>query len=227
MAGASWVLLTAISVTEEASRRAGLHARAMLARTSARRVAAFVMGLPYSAWVTRAKTLPALWLLSDERNDARLEWALATLPRGNAFVFRHYHLKDKARRERFEALAAIARAGGHLVVVSGTAELAAEWGADGIYAAPGRLGRIPGLLRLATAHDAVEIHRANRAQADGIFLSPVFPTRSHPGGACLGAGLFRELAAQAASPVIALGGMTAERARELDWPRWAAIDGLS
>ncbi|MEL7317386.1 MAG: thiamine phosphate synthase, partial [Pseudomonadota bacterium] len=28
-------------------------------------------------------------------------------------------------------------------------------------------------------------------------------------------------------PVIALGGMTAERAREIQWPRWAAIDGLS
>jgi len=27
--------------------------------------------------------------------------------------------------------------------------------------------------------------------------------------------------------VIALGGMTAERARAMDWPRWAAIDGLS
>jgi thiamine-phosphate pyrophosphorylase len=28
-------------------------------------------------------------------------------------------------------------------------------------------------------------------------------------------------------PVIALGGMTAEHAKALDWPRWAAIDGLS
>jgi thiamine-phosphate pyrophosphorylase len=28
-------------------------------------------------------------------------------------------------------------------------------------------------------------------------------------------------------PVIALGGMTSPTARRLDWPRWAAIDGLS
>jgi thiamine-phosphate pyrophosphorylase len=177
--------------------------------------------------VARAKTLPDLWLLSDERNDARLEGALATLPRGNAFVFRHYHLEETARRKRFDALADVARAGGHLVILSGSAELAQAWGADGIYAPPGKLGRLDGLLRLATAHDAHEIVLANRAVADGLFLSPAFPTRSHPGGGCLGASRFRALAAQAEMPVIALGGMTAERARALDWPRWAAIDGLT
>lgn len=168
-----------------------------------------------------------LWLLSDERNDARLEWSLATLPKGNAFVFRHYHLKEVARRKRFEELASIARAGDHLVVLSGDANLAIKWGADGIYGPPGKLGKLPGLLRLTTAHDAREIFLANRAKVDGVFLSPVFPTRSHPGGGCLGPDLFHELGARAEMPVIALGGMTAERAKTLDWPRWAAIDGLS
>lgn len=177
--------------------------------------------------MTRAKTLPALWLLSDERNDAKLEGALATLPHGNAFVFRHYHLKERARRERFDALAVLARAAGHLVILSAGAEQAREWGADGLYGAPDKLGKMPGLLRLATAHDAREIHLANAEQVDGIFLSPVFPTHSHPGDGCLGVSLFRELAAQAVMPVIALGGMNAERARDLNWPRWAAIDGLS
>ena len=177
--------------------------------------------------MTDKKTLPNLWLLSDERNDAKLEWALANLPRGNAFVFRHYHLTDRARRQRFEELAAVARTGDHLVILAGAAELAQAWGADGIYGAPGTHGKSPGLLRLVTAHDAREIAIANRAEADGVFLSPVFPTRSHPGGACLGPDLFHELAAQAEMPVIALGGLTAEHAEMLDWPRWAAIDGLS
>lgn len=177
--------------------------------------------------MTREKALPNLWLLSDERNDAQLEPALASLPQGSGFVFRHYHLAEAERRLRFDELAAVARAGRHLVILSGAAELAQAWGADGIYGAPGALTRLPGLLRLATAHDAREIADANRAQADGVFLSPVFPTRSHPGGSCLGVSLFHELAAHAEMPVIALGGMTAERARTLDWPRWAAIDGLS
>ncbi|MDP2131263.1 MAG: thiamine phosphate synthase [Erythrobacter sp.] len=177
--------------------------------------------------MTRANPLPDLWLLSDERNDAALERALARLPRGSAFVFRHYHLDDKARRQRFDALAAAARAGDHLVILSGPAELAQEWGADGIYGPSEKLGKLPGLLRLAAAHNAREIVLANRAGAHGVFLSPVFPTRSHPGGGCLGPEKFHELAVQAEMPVIALGGMTAERAEALPWPRWAAIDGLS
>ncbi|MCB1195994.1 thiamine phosphate synthase [bacterium] len=185
------------------------------------------MARGYSVRVAKLQTLPELWLVSDERNDAKLEWALATLPKGNALVFRHYHLKDRMRRQRFDELAPIARAGGHLMILSGEADIAVQWGADGIYGRPGRLGTGHGLLRLATAHDAREIILANRVKADGIFLSPVFPTRSHKGEGCLGASLFRELAALAEMPVIALGGMNAERARELAWPRWAAIDGLS
>ena len=177
--------------------------------------------------MTREKALPNLWLLSDERNDAQLEQALASLPQGSGFVFRHYHLAEAERCQRFDELAAVARAGDHLVILSGTAELAQAWGADGIYGPPENLATLPGLLNLATAHDAGEIANANRAKADGVLLSPVFPTRSHPGGSCLGVSRFRELAAQAEMPVIALGGMTAERARTLDWQRWAAIDGLS
>ena len=181
----------------------------------------------YSERVSCANPLPRLWLLSDERNDARLEKALASLPRGNAFVFRHYHLAREERRQRFDALAAAARASDHLVILSGPADLAQAWAADGIYGPPGQVGKLPGLLRLATAHDAREIALANRAKFDGVFLSPVFPTRSHPDGAWLGVATFHELAARADMPVIALGGMTAGGAKTLDWPRWAAIDGLS
>jgi thiamine-phosphate pyrophosphorylase len=140
----------------------------------------------YNESVTCANPLPNLWLISDARNDAALEAALARLPHGSALVFRHYHLDDAARRTRFDELAAAARAKGHLVILSGSAELAQAWGADGIYGAPeslsASLGAPSPFLRLATAHDAREIALANAAKADGVFLSPVFPTRSHPGG---------------------------------------------
>lgn len=171
--------------------------------------------------------LPKLWLVSDERNDAQLENAISRLPRGSGFIYRHYHLGDPERWQRFRQLQVLCRALDHLVILADSAPTAHEWGADGIYGPPGKLGKLDGLLRLATAHDAREIFLANRSGADAVIVSPVFPTRSHPDGACLGASLFRELAAQSNIPVIALGGMTAERARELDWPRWAAIDGLS
>ena len=171
--------------------------------------------------------LPDLWLLSDARNDAALEEALATLPEGSGFVFRHYHLQPAKRRERWEMLRSIVRSKNHLMVLSGDADTGIEWGADGIYGPPEELGKRPCLLRLATAHDAREIHLADRNGADALFLSPVFPTRSHPDGTALGAAMFHDLAARSTIPVIALGGMTVERARELGVRRWAAIDGLS
>ncbi|WP_234030250.1 thiamine phosphate synthase [Erythrobacter mangrovi] len=167
----------------------------------------------------RRQSLPLLWLLSDARNDAGLPGALRALPRGSGFVFRHYHLQGGARRQRYEELAQIARECGHLVILSGTE----DWGADGTYGPPDRLSNG---LRLATAHDGDELQSAIGAKADGIFLSPVFPTASHPDAATLGVHRFRVLARQSPVPVIALGGMTHERAGELDWPRWGAIDGL-
>lgn len=178
--------------------------------------------------MARAKTLPDLWLISDARNDAALEGALARLPRGSGFVFRHYHLNGPERLARFRALRRIARARGHRVVLADSALTAREWGADGIYGSPRALWpRRAGLIHLATAHDLGELGLAARLGADAALLSPVFPTATHPGGRSLGAVRFRLLARQAGLPVIALGGMTASRARTLKWQRWAAIDGLS
>ena len=178
--------------------------------------------------MTQIKSLPDLWLLSDARNDAGLERALAKLPRGSGFIYRHYHLPDPERFRRFLALRRIARTHGHKVILADSALTAREWGADGIYGAARSLyPRRAGLIHLATAHDMAELGLAARLGADAVLLSPVFPTRSHPGGAVLGPARFRLLARQTRLPVIALGGMSGTRARSLKWPRWAAIDGLS
>ncbi|HEX7751903.1 MAG TPA: thiamine phosphate synthase [Novosphingobium sp.] len=164
--------------------------------------------------------LPDLWLVSDARNDAALERALARLPRGSGLIVRHYHLAPDARRERFDALARLARRRGHRVVLAGSAEQARRWDADGFYGAPSH-GRG---LHLATAHSLRELRRARHA--DAVLLSPVFATRSHPGARTLGPLRFRLLAARSPVPVIALGGMTKRGAKRLAHPKWAAIDGL-
>ncbi len=175
------------------------------------------------------QSLPLLWLLSDARNDAGLEQALAALPAGSGFVFRHYHLPDEVRHARFAELATAARQAGHVVVLSGDAATARAWGADGVYGAGALERGAEDLLRLATAHSGEEIARAAAAGVDGVdgvFLSPVFATRSHPDAKTLGIHGFHVLAQQSPIPVIALGGMTKARADELGWPRWGAIDGL-
>jgi thiamine-phosphate pyrophosphorylase len=174
------------------------------------------------------QSFPDLWLLSDERNDAALESALRSLPRGSGFIYRHYHLPDEERVARWFELQRIARARHHVVVLADSSLTPREWGADGIYGAPRALyPTTSDLLTLATAHDVADIGLANRLRADAVLLSPAFPTRSHPGAAALGAARFRLLAAHAQMPVIALGGMNRGTARRLQWARWAAIDGLS
>jgi len=171
------------------------------------------------------QTLPALWLVSDLRNDAQLERALHRLPRGSGLIFRHYHLAPVRRARRFALLRALCRRRGHVAVLAGTTREARRLGADGCYGAGARWGGSG--LRLATAHSLREIAAANRAGADAVLLSPAFPTRSHPGARVLGPLRLRLLARRAAMPVIALGGMNPRSARRLAGFGWAAIDGLS
>ena len=174
----------------------------------------------------RQPSFPAIWLVSDARNDKVLERVLERLPRGSGLIYRHYHLPQDERRARFDKLQRIARRRGHWLALSGTSRQARQWRADAAYGSPERLSSGPALLRLVTAHALGEIARARRARPAAIVLAPVFATRSHPGRKPLGALRFRLLAARAGLPVIALGGMTAARAKAMGSATWAAIDGL-
>ena len=171
----------------------------------------------------RCHPVPRVILLSDLRNDHRLEAVIARLPRGSAMVFRHYHMPPPARRARFDALRRLCARRGILVITAGAAR---GWPADGHYGAPQASGRTAG-LRLATAHSLAEIGAAVRARASAVLLSPVFSTRTHPGAPVLGPLRFLLLARHSPLPVIALGGMTRTRAARLPVWGWAAIDGLA
>lgn len=174
----------------------------------------------------RQPSVPSIWLVSDARNDAALERVLARLPRGSGLIFRHYHLASAERRTRFRALLRKARKRGHRVVLAGDMKQTRRWGADGAYGPPHRLAKGTAGLRLVTAHSLREIGLAGRSRADAVLLSPVFPTRSHPGGKVLGPIRFLLLAARSSVPVIALGGMDRRRAQALKARKWAAIDGI-
>jgi thiamine-phosphate pyrophosphorylase len=89
-----------------------------------------------------------------------------------------------------------------------------------------RRGR--GLLLTAAVHGRRGLARARRLRADAVLVSPVFPTRSHPGARALGPLRWAALARRAGRPAIALGGIGPGNAGRL--PRWAAglaaIDGF-
>ena len=159
--------------------------------------------------------LPRLWLMTDERLGEGLLEAVARLPQDAGIVFRHYSLAEPGRRALFEA---VRRTAPGPVLLAGSPDEALAWGADGSH------GRHPGATT-APAHDLAEIRAAEAAGAAAIFLSPVFPTRSHPDAAVLGAGGFAALAGRTQLPVIALGGMNAERAKTVSGAYgWAGID---
>ena len=165
--------------------------------------------------MARLKPLPAVWLVSDARNDAALAAALAKLPRGSGLIFRHFHLAPAQRRARFAALLRIARGRDHVVALGGSRAQARGWGADLAFGPGGDLAPVHSLHELARARSAL-----------ALLVSPAFATRSHPGAAPLGPLRFRLLAARAKLPVIALGGMNPRTAKRLNWPRWAGIDAF-
>ncbi|MGK2910888.1 MAG: thiamine phosphate synthase [Sphingobium sp.] len=173
----------------------------------------------------KPRNLPTLWLMTDERIATEsLMQALHRLPKGAGVIFRHYSLDAAPRRALFRQVQAVALRRGLVLLLAGPARDARAWGANGWH---GRSRGPASLLHSAPAHHLREIRAAERTGADLVLLSPVFPTRSHPGEPALGRVRFAMLTHEARVPVIALGGMGKARWRELKGSKaigWAAID---
>jgi len=103
------------------------------------------------------------------------------------------------------------------LIIHTQADVAAAVDADGVHLAASDIGSIASVRRWlndpaktvsVSCHHADELAAATQAGADYVFLSPVFPTASHPGAAHLGLDQFESLAVQSSLPVVALGGIT-------------------
>lgn len=165
-------------------------------------------------------SLPALWLFTDPSRADPCAIARRLPPGLCGVVLRHDREPGRAALGR--AVARICRARRILLLVAGDARLARELGA-GLHCRRGRRGLIgPGSGRLlsVSAHDRAELVRARRSGARLAFLSPIFPTASHPGAPALGPARWAALARAAGMPVAALGGIGANRLRSV--PRGAA-----
>lgn len=161
--------------------------------------------------------------MTDERQGERLFAAIRRLPAGSGIVFRHKASGRSERRRLFDRVRRIARARGLILLLAASDAKARRWGADGAH------HRRPHAPRRGTApaHDLREIRAAERSGAGAIFLSPLHPTRSHPGAPALGRMRFAALARATRLPVIALGGVDALRGRQamrVGAYGWAAID---
>ena len=182
---------------------------------------------------------PALVLITDSRRlerEALFAQIEAALAGGVDAVLVREQEMDAARLLAFAArIRQLTRACGARLWVHTQADIAAAVGADGVHVAAAGIGELPGMRRWlagqtmslsASCHTAAELEMAAAAGADFAFLSPVFPTASHAGAPHLGVARFRELAAEAPLPVLALGGITSDNRGELAGYGVAAIGAL-
>jgi len=162
--------------------------------------------------------LPTLWLFTDLARLADPRGAVAALPRGRAGVVLR-HDTDPTRATLGHDLAALCRARRLVLLVAGDTRLAMALGA-GVHL---RGGRWPDKRRprrglvTSSAHGVAELRRAWRAGAGLVFLSPAFPTASHPGAPALGPLRWAARARQVPMPVrvAALGGVSGTTVRRL------------
>ncbi|MDP6819045.1 MAG: thiamine phosphate synthase [Alphaproteobacteria bacterium] len=175
--------------------------------------------------------LPPLVLITDARRLPDPAGAAARLPRGSAVLLRDYDMAERAALAR--RLAEVARHRGLKLLIAGDARLAIRVGAAGIHLPEARAGearrwryRRQWLITVA-AHSGQALRHAAMCGADAALLSPVFATASHPGMHGLGPDRFNMLAARAALPVYALGGINHGNAARLLSGRAAGIAGIA
>ena len=165
--------------------------------------------------------VPPLLLITD-RHQARgklEDVVLAAFAGGCRWIsLREKDLDAGARLGLLSRLLNLAQPYRATVMVHEDLAAAMAVGADGVHLpAHGDVAEVrarlgPATLLGVSCHDATEIAAAARLGADYVTLSPVFRTSSKPCyGPSLGAERFAEIARGATLPVIALGGIDAER----------------
>lgn len=136
-----------------------------------------------------------------------------------AVHLRATQLPARALLERALELRVIAETTGSWVLVNDRLDVAMAAGVTGVQLTSRSLGvadarRVtPTLAVGASVHEPAEAWLAGAAGADFVVAGHVYATESHPGAPGKGEGFLRELVAAAGDvPVIAIGGITPERA---------------
>ena len=167
---------------------------------------------------------PREWLMTDERLGDQIWDAVSALPHGAGVVFRHYGTPDDDREALGRRLARECRERGLLFAVAGDVGLTVSFGAVLVHNPVGDPRNLP---FSRSAHSLGEAESACKAGASLLFLSPIYPTRSHHDRQPLAPEEVRNIIAACPVPVIALGGMNRARFEERKadgFYGWAGID---
>ena len=179
------------------------------------------------------KRLPSIILVTDAARQSDPYDSIEALPRGSAVIFRHYQVDDREGLAR--KISGLCRRKGIALLLSGDPAMALRVRAGGIHF-PQRL-LVPGMARAgaicftqknwlisAAAHSFPALVSAHKIGVDLALLSPVFATRSHPGGKAIGPTPFAAMVRNSPVPVYALGGIN-----QRNFPRIAqsGISGIA
>ncbi|HXC14938.1 MAG TPA: thiamine phosphate synthase [Stellaceae bacterium] len=164
---------------------------------------------------------PPVLVISD-RSQARrplIDVAEAAFAGGGRwFSLREKDLPAGERRALLMALVELAHRFGAVVTAHEDVGAVVKTGADGVHLPGGgdpraARKRLPSALIGVSAHSARDAAAALRAGADYVTVSPVFPTASKPGyGPALGLDGLARMVMAAPGPVLALGGVTPDKA---------------
>lgn len=172
--------------------------------------------LPANAPILRALELPPLYAISNATELGVEEFLVrlqASLHAGLRLIqLREKNLTRDSARALAQQVVAFAHAHGASVLLNADVEMAQEVGADGVQLTAKQLAELTERPEIdwcaASCHNAEDLRRAEALGCDFALLSPVLPTRSHPGAPHLGWDNFSAIAAGASIPVFALGGLS-------------------
>ncbi len=173
------------------------------------------------------RPLPRLHAVTDARILGREDLAIRAAALAAAGPAVALHVRDRARPGRplaqvTDRLQRLAGPPGAAVVVNARPDVAAALGADGVQLATGDLspgdvrahfGAWPGWIGVSV-HGVDEARAAIDEGADLVVVGTIYPSASHPGRPGAGPALIEQVS-RLGCPVIAIGGVTAERCREL------------
>ncbi len=172
--------------------------------------------LPANEPVLRALALPSLYAISNVSELGETEFLLR-LQRKLDEGMRLIQVREKGMpRVVLENLAnrvvSLAHGSGARVMINADVDLANEVGADGVQLSASQLASLKERPKVrlcsASCHNLEELRRAEELGCDFALLSPVLPTKSHPGAVTLGWEGFAEIVKGSSIPVYALGGLS-------------------
>ncbi len=172
--------------------------------------------LPANEPVLRALALPSLYAISNVSELGETEFLLR-LQRKLDEGMRLIQVREKGMpRVVLENLAnrvvSLAHGSGARVMINADVDLANEVDADGVQLSASQLASLKERPKVrlcsASCHNLEELRRAEELGCDFALLSPVLPTKSHPGAVTLGWEGFAEIVKGSSIPVYALGGLS-------------------